>query len=90
MAKMLSAGLGAFVAVFASTAARSEDLWGCEVALCMASPVGPTAAPACRPPMERLARQLRKGRPFPRCPQASTAPAQPAVEAEGPLRVADP
>ena len=84
MPKSLSALLAAAsLVVLASSGARGEDLWGCEVALCMANPDGPTAAAACRDPMERLAKQLRRGRPFPRCSQASAAPAQPAATSEG-------
>jgi hypothetical protein len=91
MAKTLSVGLLASTAVvFASTAARSENLWSCEVALCMASPEGPTAAPAWRTPMERLAKRMRQRRLFPRRPQASTASIQPIVGVEGSPRVAAP
>lgn len=45
--------------------------WGCEVLLCLANPAGPTAAPACVPPIQRLWRDLRRGRPFPSCRMAA-------------------
>lgn len=45
--------------------------YGCEVLLCLANPQGPTAAPLCRPPIERLWRDLHRGRPFPTCKMAS-------------------
>lgn len=77
MAKTLPVVLVAVLAVpLATPIARADDLWGCEVTLCMANPDGPTAAPACRDHMDRLSKQLRRGRPVPRCPQASVAPAQ--------------
>jgi hypothetical protein len=45
--------------------ARSD--WGCEVLMCMSNPNGSTAVTECRPPMERLWRELSRGRPFPTC-----------------------
>lgn len=75
--------------VTAAPGARADDLWGCEVALCMANPDGPTAAPSCRAPMDRLAKQLRRGRPFPRCPQASAAPAASSPDSAGSQQAAD-
>lgn len=41
--------------------------WGCKVLLCLANPNGPTAEKACEPPIHRLWRELRRGRPFPTC-----------------------
>lgn len=50
--------------------AAAEDLWGCEVLLCLSDPKGPTATPACVPPIQRLWKHLARGRDFPSCPQA--------------------
>jgi len=60
----------------AATPAAADDLWGCEVLLCLANPGGWSAIPACHPPMARLRQHLARKRPFPSCPQAS-APAAP-------------
>lgn len=45
--------------------------WGCEVLLCLANPNGPTAVAPCVPPIERLWRELARGRAFPNCAMAS-------------------
>lgn len=55
------------------------DQWGCEVLLCMANPAGPTAAPACVPPITRLWRVLAKGGSWPECPEAKNAQTETAV-----------
>ena len=75
MTKTLLVGLVVSVVLIPGGAAWSEDSWGCEVALCLANPDGPTAAPACHAPMERLAKHLRRGRLFPRCNQTNSVPA---------------
>jgi hypothetical protein len=49
--------------------ARADD-WGCQVLLCLSNPGGPTEFAECRPPIERLWRHLRRGRPFPNCAMA--------------------
>jgi hypothetical protein len=41
--------------------------YGCEVLLCLANPNGPKAASACVPPINRLFRDLARGRGFPTC-----------------------
>lgn len=51
--------------------------WGCKVLLCLANPNGPEALSECRPPIERLKRQLSAGGPFPSCQQASSSYARP-------------
>ena len=56
----------------------AEDLWGCQVLLCMANPNGPEALIECQPPIERLREHLRHGHPFPSCPQGGGAYAKPA------------
>lgn len=53
-----------------SPARADDDLWGCQVLLCMSNPAGPTAVAECVPPISRLWRHLRRGRPFPSCSQA--------------------
>ncbi len=45
--------------------------WGCEVLLCLANPNGPTAVAQCVPPIQRLWRELARGRTFPSCAMAS-------------------
>lgn len=51
--------------------ALQRDDWGCQVLLCLANPNGPEAVSECRPPIERLWRQLARGKPFPTCNLAS-------------------
>lgn len=60
-----------------SFSARAEDLWGCEVLLCMSNPDGPEAVRECQPPIERLRRHLRHGQPFPSCPSGGSSYAKP-------------
>lgn len=75
----------AVAALMGGSAARAQDLWGCEVTLCLAAPGGWSGIPACHPPMERLRQHLARKRPFPSCTQAS-APAtspQPAQLSPG-------
>jgi hypothetical protein len=49
-----------------SLPAKADD-WGCKVVLCLSNPGGPTQFAECRPPIEKLWKHLRKGRPFPTC-----------------------
>jgi hypothetical protein len=58
-------------------AARAEDLWSCEVMLCLAAPGGWAGIPACHPPMERLRHHLSRKRAFPSCPQGSVPATSP-------------
>ncbi|OWK24242.1 hypothetical protein AJ87_23750 [Rhizobium yanglingense] len=46
--------------------ARADD-WGCEVILCLSNPGGATQFTECRPPIEKLWRELAKGNAFPSC-----------------------
>lgn len=48
--------------------ARSD--YGCEVLLCLANPNGPKAVSQCVPPIDRLFRDLARGRGFPTCNMA--------------------
>lgn len=50
-----------------------DDTHACEVAMCMANPDGPTAVSQCIPPMQKLQRDLARGKAFPRCPFVSNS-----------------
>ncbi|MGV7193565.1 hypothetical protein [Xanthomonas axonopodis] len=41
--------------------------WGCEVLLCLANPGSPTEFAECVAPIEKLWKELAKGRSFPKC-----------------------
>lgn len=41
---------------------------GCQIALCMANPAGPTAVSECVPPIRERAELIAKGKPIPSCP----------------------
>lgn len=56
------------------SAANASD-HGCKVLLCLANPNGPRAVSECRPPIDKLFRDLARGRSFPTCDLAS-APGQ--------------
>ena len=51
--------------------AQAEDLWGCEVMLCLSNPGGPTQFNECKPPIQKLWKHLAKGHSFPSCSQAN-------------------
>lgn len=51
------------------TSANASD-YGCKVLLCLSNPAGPKAESECVPPINRLYRDLRKGRSFPSCEMA--------------------
>jgi hypothetical protein len=57
--------LASFYLVFDGKARAGE--WGCEVILCLSNPGGPTEYGECRPPIEKLWRELAKGHSFPTC-----------------------
>lgn len=46
--------------------AHADD-WPCTVVMCLANPQGPTATPACVPPIQKLWSELAKGHAFPSC-----------------------
>lgn len=50
-----------------TSVAQAEDLWGCEVLLCLSNPAGPTAVGECVPPITKLWRHLEHGGSFPSC-----------------------
>jgi hypothetical protein len=57
----------------AGAAGAFASKYGCTVLLCLANPAsngGPRAYAACQPSIDRLFRNLRRGRPFPRCEEA--------------------
>jgi hypothetical protein len=45
----------------------AKEQWACEVALCMANPQGPMAAPACVAPIRKMLREQAKGHVIPKC-----------------------
>jgi len=53
--------------IHAQSPISNDDKHACTVALCMANPSGPTAAPECRSAMRKLNRDLARGRPVPHC-----------------------
>jgi hypothetical protein len=53
--------------------AKADDVWGCQVLLCLSNPDGPEAVKECVPPIERLWDELRHGHPFPSCPSSGSA-----------------
>jgi len=69
--RFLSGSVVGLCFVAATSTAKAEDLWGCEVLLCMANPAGPTAVAPCVPPITRLWSWLAHGHAFPTCPQAN-------------------
>ncbi|MEL5920677.1 hypothetical protein [Stenotrophomonas maltophilia] len=46
---------------------KADENHACTVALCMANPDGARALAECRPPMDKLQRDLARGKAFPRC-----------------------
>jgi hypothetical protein len=60
-----------------SLSTEAEDLWGCQVLLCLSNPDGPEALTECQPPIERLWEHLRHGNSFPSCPSGGSAYARP-------------
>lgn len=45
-----------------------KDKWACEVAMCLSNPQGPTAVAECKPPIDKMRRELAKGHSIPKCP----------------------
>jgi hypothetical protein len=56
-----------FVCLGVAASPAFASRWGCEVLLCLSNPAGPTAVAECVPPIKKLWRALRKGKPFPTC-----------------------
>lgn len=47
--------------------------YGCTVLLCLSDPRGPRTESECRPPIDKLFRDLAKGRGFPSCAMAGSS-----------------
>lgn len=56
------------------------DNWGCQVILCLSNPGGPTQYAECRPPIEKLWRELAKGHSFPTCSGVAFRTSRPGYE----------
>jgi hypothetical protein len=63
-----------------STASARADDWGCQVILCLANPGGPTQYAECRPPIQKLWRELAKGHSFPTCSGVGFQSSRPGYE----------
>lgn len=63
----------AILGFMASAPMAAASDWGCEVALCLASPQDPLQYSACVPPIKKLYRELAKGKGFPSCASAGGA-----------------
>ena len=48
-----------------------DDMWPCEVALCMANPKGPAALAECKPAIEKAWKAWAKGKHVPPCKKKS-------------------
>ncbi|PDT06855.1 hypothetical protein [Rhizobium sp. M1] len=59
--------------------ARADD-WGCQVLLCLSNPGGATQYAACRPPIQKLWRELAEGHSFPTCSGAGFRSSRPGYE----------
>lgn len=59
--------------------AQAND-WGCEVILCLSNPGGPTQFAECRPPVQRLWRELAEGHSFPTCSSVGFRSSRPGYE----------
>jgi hypothetical protein len=59
--------------------AQAND-WGCEVVLCLSNPGGPTQFAECRPPIQKLWRELAEGHSFPTCRGATFHSSRPGYE----------
>ncbi|MBB4193019.1 hypothetical protein GGE45_001604 [Rhizobium aethiopicum] len=59
--------------------AQAED-WGCQVILCLSNPGGPTQYGECRPPIQKLWRELARGHSFPTCSGVGFHSSRPGYE----------
>lgn len=60
----------AVLLIMSAAASVQASEYGCKVLLCLSNPAsngGPKGLAECVPPINQLYRDLRKGRPFPRC-----------------------
>lgn len=74
-AKLLGAIIVAYSINGQAFAADDSNLvgkdWGCAVLMCMSNPSGPTAEPKCKPPIEKLHKELARGHSYPSCEGAN-------------------
>lgn len=61
-----SVASAALATVLMPAPAHASD-WGCQVALCLANPGGPTQYASCVPPITKLWQALASGSPMPDC-----------------------
>lgn len=73
--------IAALLAATISPAAMAQDNYGCKVLLCLANPQGPRAAADCVEDINRLYRDLHRGRPMPRCEMQQAQGSAGTVEA---------
>ncbi|MEP7453347.1 hypothetical protein [Phyllobacterium sp. SB3] len=59
--------------------AQASD-WGCQVILCLSNPGGPTQYGQCRPPIQKLWRELARGHAFPTCSGVGFQSSRPGYE----------
>lgn len=59
--------------------AQAED-WGCQVILCLSNPGGPSQYAECRPPIQKLWRELAEGHGFPTCSGVGFQSSRPGYE----------
>jgi predicted amidohydrolase len=65
--------------LISGVSARAND-WGCQVILCLSNPGGPTQYAECRPPIQKLWRELAKGHSFPACSSVVFQSSRPGYE----------
>ncbi|MBX5133263.1 hypothetical protein HJB80_11410 [Rhizobium lentis] len=56
------------------------EVWGCQVILCLSNPGGPTQFGECRPPIQKLWRELARGHSFPTCSGVGFHSSRPGYE----------
>ncbi|WFU50180.1 hypothetical protein [Sinorhizobium terangae] len=56
------------------------DNWGCQVILCLSNPGSATQYAECRPPIEKLWRELANGHSFPTCSGVGFQASRPGYE----------
>lgn len=59
--------------------ARADE-WGCKVILCLSNPGGATQYAECRPPIQKLWRELARGHSFPTCSGVGFQSSRPGYE----------
>ena len=72
--KVLAATMS-FASLLTTFTVRADD-YGCKVLLCLSDKRGPETESQCRPPINRLKRDLARGRPMPTCDMAGGSSAK--------------